>query len=354
MIHDLTVQGDLPAALSGRLLSVGPASLVGADTSVIHCVQLHAGRAVSYESRSLITDVVAASNLMVFGGSVLALGDGSPAYELSSDLATVHRVDLAGQSRNLRVNPTRDPLTGDVHVLADAADGHQVYVVVSASAFTRTSRDISHGGPAIKELAITRDCAVFVADGFVGVAPRSGNADITWIATGVGAPALVHAHDAGDAVAVYAVTPALEKWMVTLSPTRLHREVLDPRIRHFAHATDRTLERPPRYLWSTGDGSVDMHDLVTAQCSTHDFESGSHPGDLVFVADSARAEEDDGGWLVGLVHHVSADVTDVVVLDAADIAHTAVATIRVPRHTPRMLRSTWVPNPERLHEGDTA
>ncbi|HEY4607998.1 MAG TPA: carotenoid oxygenase family protein [Ilumatobacteraceae bacterium] len=354
MIHDLTVHGELPAALSGRLLSIGPASSGGADTSVIHCVQLDAGRAVSYESRSVITDDVAASNLIVFGGSVLALGDGSPAYEVSFDLATVRRVDLAGQSRNLRADATRDPLTGDVHVLADAADGRQAHVVVSAGAFTRTSREICHAGAAIKELAITPDCAVFVADGFVGVAPRSGNSDIVWIATGVSAPALVHADDADDAVVVYAVTPALEKWMVSLSPTRLHREVLDPRPRHFAHATDRTLERRPRYLWSTGDGSVDMHDLVTGRRSNHDFESGSHPGDLVFVADSDRAGDEDGGWLVGVVYHVSGDVTDVVVLDAADIAHTALATIRIPRHTPRMLRSTWVPNPERSHEGDRA
>src|SRR5947208_12923963 len=100
MIHDLTVQGELPPALSGRLLSIGPNSSLAADGSVIHCVHLDAGRAVSYESRSVMTDVGATSNLIVFGGSVLALGDGSPAYELSLDLATVGRVDLAGQSRN--------------------------------------------------------------------------------------------------------------------------------------------------------------------------------------------------------------------------------------------------------------
>jgi carotenoid cleavage dioxygenase-like enzyme len=193
---------------------------------------------------------------------------------------------------------------------------------------------------------------VFVADGFVGLASRSGEANITWIASGVSAPALVDAHDAEDAVAIYAVTPALERWTVSLSPPRFAREVLDSRVRRFAHTTDRTLGRPPCYLWSSGAGSVDMQDLVTGHRSTHDFESGSHPGDLVFVADSARAEDEVGGWLVGLVHHVSADVTDIVVLDAADIADTALATIRIPRHTPRMLRSTWVPGPQYSPQGD--
>jgi carotenoid cleavage dioxygenase-like enzyme len=83
---------------------------------------------------------IVASNIVVFGGSILALGDGSLAYELTSDLDTLRRVDLAGQSRGLSAYPKRDPVTGDLHVLAIAANGAHSHVVVSSGAFTRTSR----------------------------------------------------------------------------------------------------------------------------------------------------------------------------------------------------------------------
>jgi carotenoid cleavage dioxygenase len=287
---------------------------------------------------------IVASNIVAVGGSILALGDGSLAYELTADLETVRRVDLAGQSRGLAAYPKRDPATGDLHVLAIAATGAQEHVVVSCGALTRTSRSIAGAPQRIKELAITRDSVVFATDGFIGVTSRDGDAHTKWITTGVAAPYLVHAHDVGNTVVLHAVTPALERWTMHAASATIHREVLDQTPRRFGRTRDQPIDTVPRFLWTTGDRTADKHDLATKSSVSHTFRPNRRPGDLVFIADATRDSDADGGWLVGFVHHPAGDETDVIVLDAAHIARPAIATVRIPRRIPRGLHSTWIPS----------
>ena len=340
----LDVRGVLPTALSGRLLGIGSEPGDHMD-AVIHSVHLGAGRCISYRNRRAVTDAVV-TNIIHFGGSILALGEGTLAYELASDLGALRRVDLAGQHRGLSAHPKRDPITGDLHLLAIAADGAQAHVIVSSGALTRTSRPITGTPGLVQDLALTRDRVVFVTDGFVGVASREGDAHITWVGTGVDAPCLVHAHDVGDTIVVHTVTPSLERWTLDIASSAVHREVLDPTPRRFARVGDRPVDATPRFLWTTGDGTADKHDLATRNCVHHNFAPHRLPGDLVFVADTARPGDADGGWLVGFVHHATKDETDLVVLDAADIARPAIATVRIPRRIPLGLRSTWIPSLE--------
>ena len=185
-ITDLPVQGALPAVLSGRLVGIGPSP--GSRRLELHEIHLHDGRAVSYRSRWVATEGGPLSNIIVFGGSILAFGDDSPAYELTSGFTTLRRVDLAGRSRGMSAYPKRDPHNGDLHVLASDASGAQAHVVVSAGALTRTSRPILGAPRHLTDLAITRDHMVFVTDGSVGVMTRDAVARITWITTGVGHP----------------------------------------------------------------------------------------------------------------------------------------------------------------------
>ncbi len=339
-ITGLTVRGALPAGLCGRLVAIGPDSEPG--HAEVYSIHLHESRAVSYRSRSVSTDADAA-NIITFGGSILALGDDSLAYELTSDLTTLRRVDLAGQSRGMSAYPKRDPHTGDLHVLAVDASGVQAHVVVSSGALTRTSRPIVGAPSRLADLAITRDHVVFVADGFAGVMTRDVEARLTWITTGVDAPHLLHARDAADTIVVHAFTPSLERWTLHASTATVLREVLDPAPRRFAQTSDRPDDAVPQFLWTTGDVTADKYDLVTTSYVRHFFGSRRAPGDLVFVDDPSRPSHADGGWLVGFVHHASADETDLVVLDAANVNPSAVATVSIPRRIARGHHSTWIP-----------
>ena len=330
---DLEVRGTVPTGLSGRLVGID-------HDGVVHSVQV-SGHRVSYRGRRLRTGAVI-HDVVAFGGSILAFGDDSPAYELSAQIDKLSRVDLAGQDRALAAHPKRDPTTGELHLIASDLDGMQAHVVVSAGALTRRSRPVLDVPSRIIDLAFTRDHVVLVADGFVGVASRDGEARTTWIATGVAAPHPVHAHDAGAAVALLALTPSLERWTLHPEAGNFQREVLDPTPRRFAHCGDEDVDGAPHIVWTTGDGTIGHHDLATSSHVHHSLRP-HRPGDLVFVPHATRARATGGGWLIGFVHDTWGPTTELRVIDAADIAGAPIAAIRVPRHVPRGFRCTWIP-----------
>ena len=369
-MHALATRGTVPAGLSGTFIGIGSdpdiptASVdeVGAHDGVVHSVRLDSDGTISYRSRWVITDAVAkrlgvnqspgprnsgpdvvASSIIAFGGSILAFGDGSLAYELTADLETLRRVDLAGHARGLVGFPKRDPIGGNLHVLAVSASGEQAHVVISAGALTRASRPVTGAPTWISDLAFSRDRLVFLADGFVGVARRDGDEHIAWIPTGRGAPYPVHAQDDRDDIVLHCITPSLERWTLSATPQTMHAEVLDGTARRFARTNGHSIDMVPSVLWTIGDGTLRKHDLLTTGQVERSF-GNAQPGDLVFVADPARPDEADGGWLVGFVHHPAGPRTDLVVLDAADITSPPVASCRIPRQIPRGLHSTWIPS----------
>ena len=253
---DLDVRGAVPPGLFGQLAGIG-------RDGVVHSVLVRDGR-VSYQRRRLRTDAVV-HNLVALGGALLAFGDDSPAYELTTDVDTLRRVDLAGHGRTLAAYPKHDPATGELHFIAHDTDGLQAHVVVDAGALTRHSRPIAETPNRIEDLALTRDRVVLVADGFVGDLARTGEARTTWIATGVDAPHPVHAHDAGDAVVLLVLTPSLERWTLYPGTRNIQREVLDPTPRRFAHRGGTDVDGALRIVWTTGDGTVGHHDLATLE-----------------------------------------------------------------------------------------
>jgi len=266
--------------LSGQLVGVG-------RNSVIHSVHIRDGQ-VSYHGRCVRSDAVV-HHLVAFGSLILAFGDDSPAYELNAALGMLRRVDLAGCRRTVAAYPKHDSATGELHLVARDRDGVQTHVVVSAGAFTRRCRPVLDTPTPIAHLALTGDHVVFFADGFVGVAPREGEARAAWIETGADAPRPVHAHDAGDSVVLLVLTPALERWTVQLDDRTIEREVLDPSSRRFA-------------------GEV------------------------------------DGGRLLELVDDPQSLTTGLCLVDAADIAAPAMSTARFVRPIPLDLDCTWIPS----------
>ena len=331
---DLAVRGIVPAGLSGRLVGIG-------RDGVVHSVQVREGR-MSYRSRRCRTDAVV-HNLVAFEGSILAFGDESPAYELSTEFDTLRRVDLAGHGRALAAYPKHDLATGELHLIAHDTDGVQEHVVVSAGALTRHSRPVLDPPTRIRDLVLTVDQVVFVADGFAGIASRDRGSRTTWIATGVAAPRALHAHDSGDAVVLLVLTPSLERWTLHSGAGNIQREVLDPTPRRFAHFGDEGIDGVPRCLWTVGDGTIGHHDLLRSRHGHHNLRPGV-PGDLVFVADATRQSDADGGCLVGFVHNPMAAATEVRLLDAADIVGPTIAVAPIPHLVPRGLRCTWIPS----------
>ena len=330
---DLDVHGAVPPGLSGRVIAID-------RDGVVHSVQLCDGR-VSYRGWRFQTDTVL-HHVVAFSGSILAFGDDSLAYELSAELDTLSPVDLAGQRRSPAAYPKLDPTTGELHLIAAAPEGTQAHVVISAGALTRRSQPILDRPNRVCDLALTSDHVLMLADGFVGLTSRHGEAHTTWISTDVSAPHPVHAHDAGDSVELLALTPSIERWTIRTGGASVQREVLDPTPRRFAHCASNGIDETARVLWTTGDTTVGHHDLAA---SRHTYRNLWHhvPGDLIFVPDPTRADDTDGGWLVGFVHDPSG-ASEFRVIDSAAIARPAVADAAIKRRIPRDLRCTWIPS----------
>ncbi len=347
-ITDLPVSGTLPVALSGQYLRIGPNRIDAralpaegaARRAMVHAVSLRAGRAVSYRNRWVGTD---ATNLIPFGSSILALGDGALAYELSAGLDTLRRVDLAGARRTLSSQPKVDPITGELHLLTFAADPSQLHVCVSPGGLTRAIRSMDNAPSRIRQLELTRDDVVLLADGFVGVTGRSGvAAEATWLEIDTDARHVATADAHGEAILVCATGPSLVRWVVHRRARTVHCEVLD------ATPQASPSSNPPpgaarRFLWTVGAGAAHKHELPAGTRRSHDFSPGRHPGALVFIADPDRSSAEDGGWLVGFVHDETRNEADLVVLDAQAIERPAVATVHIPRRIPDGMHGTWIP-----------
>jgi carotenoid cleavage dioxygenase len=369
-ITNLRVAGKLPVALSGHYMRIGPnridAKSLPADWAsgegMVHAVSLDAGRAISYRNRWITTDAVAeklavaptpgprtvdddvvAANLIAFGTSILAFGDGALAYELSARLDTIRRVDLAGARRSLVAHSKVDPHTGELHLLTCASIGSQLHVAVSRGALTRTIRSIDDAPSMIRQLELTRDDVVLLADGFIGVSARAGtNTQPIWFEIDTEARHIADVCTDGETVIAYATGPSLVRWMLDRRAGTTHCEVLDPTVHTSATSNRRQPGSAQRFLWTVGAGSAHKHDLFTGGHRWHDFGDGRTPDELVFIADPDRSSTDDGGWLVGFVHDDAGDQAELVVLDAEAIERPAVATVHIPRRVPTGARGTWI------------
>lgn len=368
-IPDLPCIGDVPASLVGRFLQIGPNPIgtgpdgQDGDDAMVHAVTLHPGGAASYRNRWVTTDATArrlgvepvpgppavgpdvvATNVVRIGASTFALGEGSLAYELAPSLDTVRRVDLAGRGRGLVPYPALDAETGELHLVAGGAGPTpQSHVVISPGAFTRTDRPIDDAPSAVVGLALTRTSAVYVGDGFAGVAARDGSRGPAWLTTGVARPRPIGAHDDGRTVVLHVLTPSLERWTLRRGAHAVERAVLDTSPQHFARGNERWRAERPRFVWTVGADGLHRHDLRTGARTTHRFAPERTAGDLAFVDDPARADREDGGWLLLVAHDRHASTTELLVVDAGDLTAPPIAAIGIPRPIPHGRHAAWTP-----------
>lgn len=93
------------------------------------------------------------------------------------------------------------------------------------------------------------------------------------------------------------------------------------------------------------DHAVRRYELSTGATQTHDFGEGS-PGEMTFVPrrppdQQSSPESDTDGFLMGYVHRPSSRTSDLVVLDAANLATEPLAQVRLPTRVPDGFHGNW-------------
>jgi carotenoid cleavage dioxygenase len=146
----------------------------------------------------------------------------------------------------------------------------------------------------------------------------------------------------------------MERWTIDLTAEKVTREALDRTPQEFHRPDERFFGQPYRYACSMGlpyeedvgflgEAPIYRHDLHTGERSQHDFGPGRVPGEFVFVPRSADASEGDG-WLMGYVINAANETTDLVILDAANIAAPPIASVHIPHRIPPGFHGNWLPD----------
>lgn len=340
------------------------------------------------------------TNVLGFAGNIFSVTEGALPYLLNRDLETIGRFNTGELPRGLTAHPKVDPRTQQlvgfsygfaapyVHLHTIEPDG-----LVSTSTPVDLPRAIS-----MHDFAITTnyvlffdqpyifDLDVLATEGFpfrwapemgarVGVMPRNGtNDDIVWVETEscytfhpmnayedangnivVDVPKMMQL---GSGAAPMPDNLTLERWTIDLRAGSMKAERLDDSPQEFPRINESILGEQHRYGYAVGNRvgaagekmmpyggtTVFKHDLVKRTRTDHDFGEHCHPGEFVFVADPDRVGQEDGGWIMGMVTDEAASLTDLVILDAQDVAGDPVATVKIPRRVPYGFHGNWVPS----------
>ena len=338
-------------------------------------------------------EVNSQSNVSVVshGGRLLSLGEIGWPFELDpADLSTIGPVDFAGAlGQNLTAHPKVDPATGLMHAFGYgiigapfltyyviSADGqtveHATPIDVGASSmihdFAITDRDVIFWeGPVLFDLnmAISGEPIPYRWDApygaRLGVMPLGGTGDqIRWIE--VDPMFIFHGTNAyrdGDDIVLHASKlneffkeydgldgpSLLTKWRIstggpslTVSEELLHDLPLDLPSYDRRFLTSQLQDAYYVTTQQTDDGNVWFEGITG-----YNFASGSldrwisgpdlQPNEALFVAETESSAEGEG-WLLTYAWDRTIDRSELVILDATDLASGPVASIELPQRVP--------------------
>jgi carotenoid cleavage dioxygenase-like enzyme len=329
-------------------------------------------------------------------GKILALEEGHFPYVLDGDLGTVGPTDFGGILKgSFTAHPKICPVTGELLAFGySALQPYLRYLRVSASGELVQTENITVGGPTMMhdfnitrnyvifmdlpavfnmELAMSGDMPIRWDDDYparLGVMPRNGtNEQVTWYDIN---PCYVfhpmNAYEDGDTIVLDVArfshmwresamdfpSPELWRWTIDTVTGNVSEEQIDDRGAEFPRVADSVIGLKHRYgyMMATSDlgnaddpmntsGAILKYDRDSGQRTEIEFGRGRMGGEPVFVP-SANSESEDDGYLMTYVYDASTDRSSFVIMDAATMDNTPVASIDLPR-IPNGFHGSWIP-----------
>jgi carotenoid cleavage dioxygenase-like enzyme len=142
----------------------------------------------------------------------------------------------------------------------------------------------------------------------------------------------------------------LHRWRFDLDTGATHEEPLGDRNAEFPTVDARALGRPGRFGYQQliadaptlrFEGLV-RHDLASGACQVMPYGPGRVGSEAPFAPRRGSTGEDDG-YLVSFVHDEREGRSEVVVVDAADLAAGPVCRLALPGRVPLGFHACWVP-----------
>ena len=341
------------------------------------------------------------TNVIGHAGKTYAIVEaGTKPVELDYELETVGTNGFGDTLLNgYTAHPKYDPLTGEMHAICYAPQvlmDKLEYVVIDADGkMTKTVQISAPTMPMVHDMGLTQKYAVVLDlpvavdielafggtpfplrwhndyDARVGLLPRTADSEdeIVWCSID---PCYafhpLNSYDLDDGRVVIDICrydklfdvdrngpfrdslPQLERWTVDPAQRNVKRDVIDERFQEFPRVAGRVLNQKHRYGYTTALGS-DINEWAFGETIKYDFDSGTSQihdhgagrgaGEPVFVSRSGATDEDDG-WILTTVYDATTNRSDLVILDARDIAAPEVARIELPARIPHGFHGNWV------------
>jgi 8'-apo-carotenoid 13,14-cleaving dioxygenase len=323
---------------------------------------------------------------------------GAPPVELTDELDTVGVNAFFGtlSSGVFTAHPKVDPDTGDLHAVGykwpDLA-GHVQYTHVGRDGHVKRTENIPVPGMVmVHDTSLTANYVVIfdlpVTVSFdllgrgmrfpfawnpdypprIGLLPRTGGAaDVIWCDVSpayVFHPMNAYEDPAGNVVLDVCryermfvrdvhgpfgdALPTLDRWTVNPRTRQVSEERIDERHQEFPRCHPGLIGKPYRYGYAVAvadDGFPAMvkHDLVTGVRTQHDLGPGRHAGEPYFVPRQGAEAEDDG-YLLSYVYDSAGGASELVVVDARDLARPPLARVHLPGRVPYGFHGAWIPD----------
>jgi len=130
-------------------------------------------------------------------------------------------------------------------------------------------------------------------------------------------------------------TVTLDRWVIDPLKTRVQETRLDDQSQEFPRIAEQLTGKPYRYGYTVAlDAGFSTGGLIK-----HDLQQGRKE-----TYNEGMATSEDDGWLMSFVYDAQSDSSDVVILEAKDIAAGPAATIHLPRRVPFGFHGNWVPS----------
>ncbi|NKC00627.1 MAG: dioxygenase [Pseudomonadales bacterium] len=340
-----------------------------------------------------MTSSKANTHVIGHAGKILALEEGHFPYVLDGDLDTVGPTDFDGVLKgSFTAHPKICPVTGELLAFGySAMEPYLRYLRVSADGEMVQTENITVGGPTMMhdfnitenyvifmdlpacfnmELAMKGEMPIRWDDSYparLGVMPRNGtDADVTWY--DISSCYVFHpmnSYEEGDKIVLDVArfshmwressmdfpSPELWRWTIDTKTGKVHEEQIDDRSAEFPRVADSVIGLKHRYGYmasqdfaggdpANASGAILKYDRETGARSDIEFGRGCVGGEPVFVP-SADPQNEDDGYLMTYLYDADADSSRFVIMDAASMDNTPVASVDLPR-VPNGFHGSWV------------
>ncbi len=403
----LTVQGEIPKSLNGRLLRNGPNPQTGwsdhwfLGNGMIHGLELADGQANWYRNRYVKTPLYAqadsdpiaalmeldksAANTHVIhhAGKILALEEAHLPWEISTKLDTLGIYDFDKKlATPMTAHPKVCPITGEMLFFAYGLfPPYLTYHRVSAAGQLIQTEDISvPGGTMMHDFNITENCviwmdlpAVWDIDNMnqglplkfdisygarLGVMPRTGgNSDVIWYDI---EPCYVfhplNAYEEGNTIVIDVCRKAdmdaaavLYRWVIDQTSGTVSETEIDDRSIEFPRVCDSRVGLKHQYGYAAGLAGLVPY---AERYIKYDFNTMSstvaelgegREGSEAVFVKNPDGATEDDGWLLAYVYNNATAASEVIIMDAKTMSPEPVARILLPGRVPMGFHGSWVP-----------